>query len=979
MRTHVFVPTAFGTLLVTAALAAQAPNSTVYSNTPGAPTNSAPVLGLPFDAGSGTSAAFYRPFVSSSGAHWAVRAELDQTGTVSTLTDGILILDGTTILVREGDPAPGLPAETVGTLTTGNYAINDSGEVLAPINLTTTTGDETVVLFDSMGVPTLLAREDDPIPGAPATYVYGDPMSAPILSDTGVIGFESSDTTTGEVITTGTTTGVTGLLLDDDVDSPMGLAPRIWSVFDFDDVRISPDGTTTLVQGDMDGSSSDDDILTANNVVIVQEDSVIPPFTANVSTIGGSAVDPLNNVYVYGSNDGGDDWLLRNGMVVAQSGDAVVSGSAISISTSGFQGVAGNIAGVFAFLCDTDASTDVDAMLLVDDGTGNRRILAREGDPVDVDNNGLFDDDRFINSFGTDDLALAPDRALVVIGLENGAGSSIENALISVPVAGPLARFTADATFSSTVPFTVNFDGSDSSSSAGPVTYAWDFDGDGATDSTLAAPSFTYNTPGFRTVTLTVDDGVSTSVASRVDLIEVENFTAAITATPTFGPAPLAVSFTDTSTGPIPPTMWEWDFESDGVVDSTAQNPMHVYPNGGSFTVTATFSNVNGSQTVVATNLITAVAPTENTESADILSFQFNEVRGSTVANTASTTAAPRSATVTGSGGARDDWQTGTGRFVFSPATEPGIGALRQDSSADYRIDTGWPVSLTGGYTIMWWQRIQTTSGSYYAFGTGSGNLRAFETGDDWSFRGSSAIGNFDTTSNVNGTTQTGIWNHIALVLDDVAGTATWYVNGVVDASAPLTGPIDEQEANLVINSLDVNSTSSFANGGDMDDFRLYGRALTQAEVATAMGGESPTSSTYGEGCAPSGAGIPTIRGSIAPKLGEMNFNVEVDGFAPMSIATLFVNLFTSNDPISGLLLPFDLTPIVPPIYDGCAMQIGLDFGESLGIMPTGSASRSFPVPNMPGFEGIHIYVQVLGISPSGGQVTPALDVNWQQ
>ncbi|HEB88807.1 MAG TPA: PKD domain-containing protein, partial [Deltaproteobacteria bacterium] len=62
-----------------------------------------------------------------------------------------------------------------------------------------------------------------------------------------------------------------------------------------------------------------------------------------------------------------------------------------------------------------------------------------------------------------------------------------------------------------------------------------------------------------------------------------------------FGTGPLAVQFTDTSTG-VPPTSWMWDF-GDGTT-STAQNPAHTYTSIGAYTVTFTATNAFGSDTI---------------------------------------------------------------------------------------------------------------------------------------------------------------------------------------------------------------------------------------------------------------------------------------------------------------------------------------------------------------------------------------------
>ncbi|MCD6021894.1 MAG: cell surface protein [Actinomycetia bacterium] len=73
---------------------------------------------------------------------------------------------------------------------------------------------------------------------------------------------------------------------------------------------------------------------------------------------------------------------------------------------------------------------------------------------------------------------------------------------------------------------------------------------------------------------------------------------ASFTATPSTGDAPLSVSFDDTSTGN--PTVWAWDFESNGSVDSTAQNPTHVYTTPATYTATLTVTNGAGSDSETA-------------------------------------------------------------------------------------------------------------------------------------------------------------------------------------------------------------------------------------------------------------------------------------------------------------------------------------------------------------------------------------------
>ena len=83
---------------------------------------------------------------------------------------------------------------------------------------------------------------------------------------------------------------------------------------------------------------------------------------------------------------------------------------------------------------------------------------------------------------------------------------------------------------------------------------------------------------------------------------------AAFSATPSSGPAPLGVKFTDESTGDI--DSWHWDF-GDGKT-STAKNPSHAYAAPGRYTVTLTVAGLGGARDT-ATVTITVI-PMEDVE-----------------------------------------------------------------------------------------------------------------------------------------------------------------------------------------------------------------------------------------------------------------------------------------------------------------------------------------------------------------------------
>jgi hypothetical protein len=110
--------------------------------------------------------------------------------------------------------------------------------------------------------------------------------------------------------------------------------------------------------------------------------------------------------------------------------------------------------------------------------------------------------------------------------------------------------------------------------------WEWDFESDGVVDSRVRNPTFLASACGEFDVTLRVADASGArATAVRRKFVRV--------ATPqplvarfayaeqrTSATCPITYAYTDQTTGG--PTSWAWDFESDGIVDSTLQNPRQI-------------------------------------------------------------------------------------------------------------------------------------------------------------------------------------------------------------------------------------------------------------------------------------------------------------------------------------------------------------------------------------------------------------------
>jgi len=133
---------------------------------------------------------------------------------------------------------------------------------------------------------------------------------------------------------------------------------------------------------------------------------------------------------------------------------------------------------------------------------------------------------------------------------------------------------------------TVELDASASNDTDGTIdSYSWDF-GDGPTDAGVTA-EHTYSTAGTYEVTLTVtdDDGAEGTTSQDVT-VSAPSENQPPTADFTFTTSDLTVDFFDASSDDDSIMSWYWDFSDLGdLMDSSLQNPQHVYDAAGTYSV----------------------------------------------------------------------------------------------------------------------------------------------------------------------------------------------------------------------------------------------------------------------------------------------------------------------------------------------------------------------------------------------------------
>lgn len=84
--------------------------------------------------------------------------------------------------------------------------------------------------------------------------------------------------------------------------------------------------------------------------------------------------------------------------------------------------------------------------------------------------------------------------------------------------------------------------------------------------------------------------------------------------------SPLVVEFSDSTdwVATNPPTIWQWDFNNDGIIDSSEKNPSFVYDTPGIYTVALTVGNGVVENTLTKQQIITVVDPQKAVENIDI-------------------------------------------------------------------------------------------------------------------------------------------------------------------------------------------------------------------------------------------------------------------------------------------------------------------------------------------------------------------------
>jgi hypothetical protein len=365
-----------------------------------------------------TTTGFDRPFRSPDGTRFVVTADTD----AATTADMVLLVGHNGVVslgIAEGDVTP--EGDGVGIIE-GAYGINNAGHYVFSFNSTLggSTNDEVIVKFDGTTFAAVV-REGNSNPAL--SLNYGTLNSGAQIQADGSVSFHTS--LVGATSTTDTAifrnSGNT-LIAQEGVTIPTNqidggtFTVRLMDTGNTDGQGLftNADGSRHIWSGFTNDVIAQDRVAVVDGAVVIQEGSVITGsgFPSTVSIINYVGMESNGDWFAYGSNLDANDWAIRNGVVVGAT-DAPIHTGATELWDDApyaqtFFLTIGNNNGDYVVGGTTNNSTGITNAVLVLNGTS---VLMRENDPVDLNNDGIFNDGVYVRTF-RDDYAFMTDTEL---------------------------------------------------------------------------------------------------------------------------------------------------------------------------------------------------------------------------------------------------------------------------------------------------------------------------------------------------------------------------------------------------------------------------------------------------------------------------------------------------------------------------------------------------------------------------------------
>lgn len=231
-----------------------------------------------------------------------------------------------------------------------------------------------------------------------------------------------------------------------------GLGSRLWDTLDANEFQTTTEGGFWIAQGAVMGNGDTPTVLVVNGNAVLQENEPISGGPVIMGDVFQTVLAASGEWISRGRDNSGStaaapDWVVLGGFLRTTTGQPITVGS---IETWGpvISAVTVDNAGNFAVIGNTVGAEPSNDTVLV---YNNQTVLMREGDRVDLNDNGLPDDDAFIgrgnntlDAFSANNVFIGDGHVYVIANLRDGAGNDLNstpafgtpNALLRVAIPG---------------------------------------------------------------------------------------------------------------------------------------------------------------------------------------------------------------------------------------------------------------------------------------------------------------------------------------------------------------------------------------------------------------------------------------------------------------------------------------------------------------------------------------------------------------
>lgn len=364
--------------------------------------------------------------VSQDGTRWTMEGGSN----LATAIDGVMMVGSGftgTVFGQEGKQAFGAPAGTLYTFFDDDVGFNSNND-FAWGALTSVTANSDITYTNVGGVNAHISQTGTPVNGlqSGSGTIANSTVSQHLLND-GRVGFNMSNIS-GSRAALGYWDSVSGInvfvernVTSIDGDLITGLpVDRIFFT--------TPNALHTLFRATISGGS----MLVYDGSRVLRTGDALPDASGTINAVNDCHMSNNGSWIARGDKPGGDDWVIRNGAMVAATGQSIEGGAEMWGNAIGTVRVNDN--GDYLVVGNTNIGDPLlDNVIVV-----NGDVVVRESDPVDLNGNGLFDDDIYITSFtGTGNVWLSNDLKIhFLANLRNGEGTNLSTAFLVVDLAG---------------------------------------------------------------------------------------------------------------------------------------------------------------------------------------------------------------------------------------------------------------------------------------------------------------------------------------------------------------------------------------------------------------------------------------------------------------------------------------------------------------------------------------------------------------